>query len=269
MQAQLLEALMHGDVIHAPLDPAKATRCLDIGCGTGYVTNAMARKFSNAEVVGLDLSPVPNIRQWEENVKFFEGNILTQNPCEWKAADGQSMLPPDAALFDLCWSRLLVMGMTDWPGFFKKEFELLKPGGWAECHEMDGIWYDSKGQEWLTDKTWRQRMAKGLHELGIYEHPGSDAARRMTEAGFVDVQTAQYRMYFGGGREQDPVAKKAADFWAKDAKEVVPLVIRRVMSKMGADEDEIKAMVEDFEESLELDIGSYSIIYATWGRKPE
>lgn len=269
VQAELLEALMGGNVIHAPLDSTKATRCLDIGCGTGYVTNAMAREFPNAEVIGLDLSPVPNIRQWEKNVQFLEGNVLTQKPTEWKAGNVQSTLPSDAGLFDLCWSRLLIMGMTDWPGFFKKEFELLKPGGWAECHEMDSIWYDSKGREWLTDKTWRQRLAKGLETMGLYEHAGSDAARRMREAGFVDIQVAQCRMYFGGGGEHDPIAKKAADFWAKDAKEVVPLVLKRVMSNMGSSDEEIKAMVQEFEESLELDVGSYSIIYATWGRKPE
>ncbi|KAF2163076.1 hypothetical protein M409DRAFT_26522 [Zasmidium cellare ATCC 36951] len=269
MQARLMEGLMYGDVIHAPLEPAKVTRCLDIGCGTGYVTNAMARKYPDAEVIGLDLSPVPNIRQWEQNVKFFEGNVLTQMPSGWKAADGQSTLPHNDSLFDLCWSRLLFMGMTDWPGFFKKSFELLKPGGWAECHEMDAVWYDSNDQEWLTEEQWNKRLVKAMEALGFERYAGSNAARIMKEAGFIDIETVQYRMYFGGGRERTPFLKKAGEFWAKDAKEVVPLSIKRVLSMTGSSEEKINALVEDFERSLVLDVGNYSIVHVTYGRKPE
>lgn len=260
---------MYGDVVHAPLDSNNVTRCVDIGCGTGYVTNMMARRFPRADVIGLDLSPIPNVRKWEKNVKFFEGNVLKQLPSEWKAANGQSVLSRNADLFDLCWSRLLVMGMIDWPGLFKREVDLLKPGGWAECHELDGVMYDREGQGKFVNEPWQKRLAKGMEALGLDDHPGLHASRGMKEAGFVKVRVVEYRVPLGGDQEDVPFLKRAGDFWAMDTKEVLPLAIARILSMTGSSKEEVRDMVRSFQETFVIDHGDYMMMYVTYGQKPE
>lgn len=49
--------LMHGKIIHAPVRNPR--QVLDIGCGTGIVTSSLGVLFPSAEVIGIDLSPVP------------------------------------------------------------------------------------------------------------------------------------------------------------------------------------------------------------------
>ena len=61
--------MMNNQVIHAPLDPQSAHKALDIGCGTGIMTHDIASKLPNAQVYGLDLSPVPVVREKLPNIE--------------------------------------------------------------------------------------------------------------------------------------------------------------------------------------------------------
>ena len=65
--------------------PRKARRILDVGCGTGFTTRRLARRFPRAEVLGLDLSPamiarakrvlLPNLRYAVGDVRTLEGRF--------------------------------------------------------------------------------------------------------------------------------------------------------------------------------------------------
>ena len=135
-QAVHLSACMNDKVIHALIDRRSGIRMLDIGCGTGIVTDLMAETYPQAECIGLDISKVPNLRPHEKNVRFFEGNATSQKPSQWKANDGKAGLSDDKAGFDYIFSRLLILGMHDWPDYIKTEFDLLRPGGWVEVHDL-------------------------------------------------------------------------------------------------------------------------------------
>src|SRR5690349_15601653 len=39
------------------LPPLPAPRCVDLACGTGDVTNALANRFRRGEIIGIDLTP--------------------------------------------------------------------------------------------------------------------------------------------------------------------------------------------------------------------
>ena len=54
-------------------------------------------------------------------------------------------MPQDERLFDYVFSRLLILGMSDWQNFIRKKYLLLKPGGWAEVHDLAWDWYDPDG----------------------------------------------------------------------------------------------------------------------------
>ncbi|EMC99413.1 hypothetical protein BAUCODRAFT_57572, partial [Baudoinia panamericana UAMH 10762] len=80
VQARVLSGVMNGNIIHAPVHAPAVRRVLDVGCGTGPVTGYLGRKYPHADVVGLDISVVPQCRAWPPNVRFLQGNVLTMSP---------------------------------------------------------------------------------------------------------------------------------------------------------------------------------------------
>jgi trans-aconitate methyltransferase len=113
---------MNDHLIHSPLAPQNVHKALDIGCGTGTITHRIASEFPNAQVYGLDLSPVPNIREKLPNIEYIQANFN----------DVASPTEPDARFkqtsFDYIFSRLLVLGMTNWKGYVQRCVGLAKPG---------------------------------------------------------------------------------------------------------------------------------------------
>jgi trans-aconitate methyltransferase len=113
---------MNNQLIHAPLVSPSVHKALDIGCGTGTITHEIASEFPNAQVYGLDLSPVPNIREKLQNIEYIQANFN----------DVTSPDQPDDRFekgsFDYIFSRLLVLGMADWRGYIERCAALAKPG---------------------------------------------------------------------------------------------------------------------------------------------
>lgn len=117
LQHRLLRQLMGNKVFHAPLKEAKIQKALDIGCGTGAVTHEMASTFPKAQVFGADLSPVPHVRKKLPNIDYVQGNIMDIDDARF-----------DLSSFDLVFSRLLVLGMSDWRAYVERCVALTKPG---------------------------------------------------------------------------------------------------------------------------------------------
>ena len=73
-QALGLKELMHGDIIHAPIEHPKFI--LDVCCGTGIVTRELGRRFPSATVIGIDTSKVVSSEDDKPaNVSFLEGSL--------------------------------------------------------------------------------------------------------------------------------------------------------------------------------------------------
>jgi SAM-dependent methyltransferase len=259
---------MMGDkVLHAPVD-ANATRVLDIGCGTGIVTHLMSEAFSQASCIGLDLSVTPGLRPCPINVRFFQGNVATQEPTEWTANDHGSPLPQDEHLFDYVFSRLLILGMSDWQNFIRKEFLLLKPGGWAEVHDLAWDWYDPDGSVVSDQWSWL-RMVRG--ELKTRKDMdlacGKKAKAWMQDAGFVDVQVHRYTYPFCGSSESTTEMREFGRSNAAAVTAILETAIPRAMgiSDLGADEAIRAEMLQTLLPGKER----YQIFYVTIGRKPD
>lgn len=92
-----------------------ATRALDLGTGTGKAARAVARRFSGATVVGVDLSP----RMVAEATRLIPPGLAGR--VRFQVADA-SALPFAAASFDL------VVLMNAIP-FFPELARVLAPGG--------------------------------------------------------------------------------------------------------------------------------------------
>jgi ubiquinone/menaquinone biosynthesis C-methylase UbiE len=259
--------MMNDKVLHAPIDPKTATQVLDIGCGTGIVTHLMSSAFPKASCIGLDLSATPQLRPRPANLRFFQGNICTQRPTQWSADDGGSPLPHDETLFDYVFSRLLILGMSDWPAFIRKEFRLLKPGGWAKVHDLAWDWYDQNNNIVSDQWSWLRWAREGLETRKSMDLDcGKKAAAWMQEAGFVDVQAYRYMYPFCGSSESSAEMRRFGQFNAAAIPAVLETAIPRAMGISDPEANE--AMRAEMVETLRLGNQRYQIFHVTVGRKP-
>jgi trans-aconitate methyltransferase len=121
-QAEGLRRLAGDKVIHAPLSASAVRKALDIGCGTGVVTHELSSKFPDAQVYGIDLTPVPAVREKLPNTEYIEDDMFNlANP-----ENPDPRFSP--ASFDFIFSRLLIAGMTEWKKYVETCVSLAAPG---------------------------------------------------------------------------------------------------------------------------------------------
>lgn len=269
----MISHLLDGNIIHAPVQMKDGLRMLDVGCGTGVVTDLMAQKFPMADCIGLDLSQVPaNLRARTPRVRFFQGNILTEKASQWRPSDGDDRLPQDSQAFDYVYSRLLILGMSDWPGYIQSVFDVLKPNGWMEIHDPDWVYF-KEGQSISDEWPWLSTLRRICeNEKGMDFHCGSNAAQRMRACGFHDVQVIKYPWPYGGQFESDPRMREFSLWHTTTQPEMIHKAIKRTMldsSEGGQVTDEqIESMRKEARASLEPQPGKYQEFYVTVGRKP-
>lgn len=99
--------------------PATAAQALDIACGTGDLTRALAHRYPNAQVIGLDLTPEMLERARAigapPGVRFVEGNM-------------QALPFPDNA-FDVVTGGYALRNAPDLETALREIHRVLKPGG--------------------------------------------------------------------------------------------------------------------------------------------
>jgi len=140
-QSFAFHKLMHGKIFHAPVNNPK--RILDVGCGTGVLTLQLAQQFPDAEVVGVDIASAPIINYAPPNVHFIQSDIrdFVKNKDDASSRDG----------FDYIFSRLLLMGMINWPAHVALLASLLNSDGWIELQELDLTAFSIDGKTAVSD----------------------------------------------------------------------------------------------------------------------
>ncbi|CAK1365355.1 hypothetical protein CB0940_08938 [Cercospora beticola] len=275
-QAAHLQAIMNNNIIHSPIPTnIQDAKMLDIGCGTGIVTDFIGNRFPNAQVYGLDISDVPvHIRNHPPNVQFLKGNATTNSPDQWLTQDAASKPVLDASThFDLIFSRLLVCGMTNWPQYVSRVHTLLKPGGRIELHDIDWTWYNSlsptpetpisNNWKWLT-------AAKSVaSKRGMDWTCARSLPQWLSDAGFQDIEVKKYKWPHGGSWQKDPVWQAWGDFVVKEMKGLVWHVIPRTLAGEGYSEQEIKGFQEEAVKDMEAEEGKYWVFWVVTGRKAE
>lgn len=228
--------------VHGPV-----SKVIDIGCGTGVVTQELRNYFPSAEsVFGIDLSEVDLDKQHESDPAksraypaFIQGDFMT-------LAGNDPRLSWDSV--DFAWSRFLLCGMRDWQGYTDRIFRLLKPGGWAQIVEFcENFHFDplvsKRPRDFLAENEWEwlRALRDGGRQKGLDLDAGLNVPKYMEGTGFVDIRAMSFSVpYWPGALQTQPEARLAMEHHVDDPYALYWHMIPRMVENMGFTQEQIR-----------------------------
>lgn len=263
-QCRAFDALLGGNLFQAPnvgTGQGSIHRAVDIGCGTGYSTVRLAAKEPTAQVIGVDLSPVPAIHPQPDNVQYVQGEVS-----ELEGSDERLQ----AGSFDYTYNRILLWGITDWSRFIKTHYSLLKPGGWAEIQEPEFVVRDANGTDVSDRMSWIKTLRTAMGSVGLVYDGGQRVEQWMRNTGFVDVQRKVYLWpYSDKPWEAHPETHEMGIY----TKQILLPQLLRMQKKTLEGAGKSKQEMDEFEREVrssvdDLPEGAHMRLFVTYGRKP-
>jgi ubiquinone/menaquinone biosynthesis C-methylase UbiE len=138
---------VHGPALLDACDPQPGEHALDLGCGEGYFSRALAGR--GAEVTGLDLTPELLDFAREEEARASLGIRYVQA----SASEADRHFPPDS--FDLISSCMALQDMSDPFACLRAARALLRPGG-RIAMSVPHPCTDPPVREWKRDENGRK-----------------------------------------------------------------------------------------------------------------
>ncbi len=145
----------------AALPLPERPRILEIGCGTGFLTEALRARLGPAEWTVTDLSPAM--------VRGVPDAAGRSGRLTFRTMDGERPDLPGDQRFDLICSSLAVQWFEDLPAAVRDLVARLAPGGWLAVSTL------ASG----TLSTWRQAHADLELEAATPDFPSLDALRAL------------------------------------------------------------------------------------------
>ena len=191
--------LAWGRAVAARLAPAAGERILDLGCGTGRLTDEIAQ-VPGIIVVGLDHSAAMlaqarrGVRRGSDRGQTGvrrgsdEGQTPSRRP-HYVRGDGAAL--PFASAFDVIFSAAVFHWIPDHDQLFRSVYEALKPGGRlvAQCggaRNLDRLY--GRARALMQSDEYRQHFS-GWTNFNHFENV-ADTEQRLHRAGFDDLDVS-------------------------------------------------------------------------------
>ncbi|KAI0006697.1 S-adenosyl-L-methionine-dependent methyltransferase [Xylariaceae sp. FL0662B] len=174
LQSAMFLHLCDGKLHFAPIRNPQSI--LDIGTGTGIWAIDMGDEYPDAEILGIDLSPIQPV--WvPRNVQFLVDNVEE----EW-------LLPPGS--LDYIHARQMSTTIRDWPKLLAESYKALKPGGWVELQDLNPAVNCDDGTMLEGDvcALYGETFTRALGNLGIDLDAIYSYAEWLGKAGFVNIE---------------------------------------------------------------------------------
>ncbi len=206
-------------------------RVLDVGTGTGIWAIEFAKTSPTARVIGTDLSAIQPV-DGPPNCDFIVANAEE----DWTFDES----------FDYIHSRLLYFGMRDWPRYFQRCFQNLKPGGWVEAQECQFPGFDescSGAEDQSAYVRWSEHVAQALSKGGIDPAPGKSFSYLLQDQGFVNVEKRVIK-WPASAWSEEPVQKEIGRLTKPNVNKALDGVSRLLFTKkLGWEMEEVEAMI--------------------------
>jgi ubiquinone/menaquinone biosynthesis C-methylase UbiE len=202
------------------------TRLLDVGCGVGAVLAVLGQEFPRVRLFGVDI---------ESAQLEFARRHLERSGVEATLRRGDALaLPFEDGSFDHVWMMWLLEHIREASGALREARRVLVPGGRITAIEVD---YATAHAEPSTPalEALFTAMVQGMAAVG-WSDAGTRLPAWLEEAGFRDVDPGE-RPYWWRREDLAHQALYAAD--------VVESALGALAQLPGADEEELRAGVED------------------------
>jgi len=249
--------VMDGKLHCAPLENPQ--KVVDIGTGTGIWAIDMGDEFPEADVVGIDLSPIQPT--WlPPNVRF----IVDDAEAEW-------VWPANS--IDFVHARHMCMAIKDWPRLLSQAHHALRPGGWVELQELrfhlecdDGT---MPGPAQYGYGRFVDLCMEGFRSFGIDPLGMEGNAERLRKSGFERVEEKVWKVPIGTWpRDQN---LKTIGLYNRsmlvDALQAVSMAPLTRGLKWSATEVEI-FLIDVRKSLMNSSIHSYLTFHVVYGQKP-
>lgn len=180
----IFKVVLKGALYTAPIDKETLHRVLDVGTGTGIWAIDLADESPSAVIIGTDISPIQP--SWvPPNCQFY----IDDAENEWTFDEP----------FDFIHGRALCGSIADWPTFYSRALDKLKPGGWMEMQEHE-CWLNSdddtmKQAKWCQE--WIRNVDEASSKIGKRLNVAHLHRQWMIDAGFSDVSEDVYKIPIG------------------------------------------------------------------------
>ncbi|KIW65415.1 hypothetical protein PV04_07678 [Phialophora macrospora] len=182
LQHEMMRRTFNGRLYLSPITGDLHT-ILDLGTGTGIWAIEMADANPQAQVLGMDLSP---IQPWlvPPNVRFEVDDFNNQ----WTYTEP----------FDFIHARALVGSSQNFPRLIRQAYDHLRPGGYLEMTDVQMPFMSDDGTMAGTDlETWSNRQVEACAMMGVDTTAPSKYRQMMLDAGFQDVQEQKFKWPIG------------------------------------------------------------------------